>query len=87
VSLPPVFLRTLINLVFSTLISLYLAEKSEGIWARLIEKVVDNIQVRIEHVHIRYEDSTTDPLVAFWVSFWSKFPIYSYVFRSLFLSD
>lgn len=33
-----------------------------GIWSRFFEKVMDNLQVQVESVHIRYEDNT-DPKV------------------------
>lgn len=34
-----------------------------GILSRLVEKIVDNLQIELKNVHIRYEDSTTDPKV------------------------
>jgi vacuolar protein sorting-associated protein 13A/C len=38
-------------------------EKKAGFGAKMIEKVVDNIQVELTNVHIRYEDDVTDPKV------------------------
>lgn len=35
-------------------------QKSEGFIARLVQKAIDNIQITVEHVHIRYEDNRSD---------------------------
>lgn len=36
---------------------------SKGMLSRLMEKIVDNLQIELKNVHVRYEDSTTDPEV------------------------
>lgn len=35
-------------------------QKPEGFIAKLVQKAIDNIQVSIEKVHIRFEDSRTE---------------------------
>jgi len=37
-----------------------MVQKPEGFIARLVQKAIDNIQVTVEKVHIRYEDSRSE---------------------------
>lgn len=37
------------------------AKKQEGFISQLVTKVIDNIQITVENVHFRYEDSLSDP--------------------------
>lgn len=36
-------------------------QKSQGLWSSLITKIVNNLQVTVKNVHIRYEDKLSVP--------------------------
>jgi hypothetical protein len=37
-----------------------MVQKPEGFVARLVQKAIDNIQITIEKIHIRYEDNRSE---------------------------
>lgn len=43
--------------------NIYRAEKQQGTMGAWVTKIVDNIQITIKDVHMRYEDEVTDPKV------------------------
>jgi vacuolar protein sorting-associated protein 13A/C len=49
-----------------------LQEKEQGYFHNIGEAVVDNLQITIKNIHIRYEDSTSSVFYINIVSFWSR---------------
>jgi hypothetical protein len=42
-----------------------MVQKPEGFVARLAQKAIDNIQITIEKIHIRYEDNRSEVKTSF----------------------
>ncbi len=42
-----------------------MVQKPEGFVARLVQKAIDNIQITIEKIHIRYEDNRSEVKTSF----------------------
>jgi len=44
-------------------------KKSESFFSKLTQTIINNLQVIVRNVHVRYEDYTTDPKVCLFVCF------------------
>ena len=63
-----VYKHIILILILFANMSLELEDKKDGgdsFAVRLATKIVDNLQIEITDVHIRYEDDVTDPKVKF----------------------